>query len=398
MRASAIVRHLCQQVVDRIDLRRVVVLLALVDALLARGRLNLTALGRALASGVAPKHRIKRVDRFLGNVHARGERLLYYGAVVRRLLGQSRRPIILLDWTQVTGTHHALVAAIASQGRGVPIYSEVHPDKRLANRDVQHRFLLTLASLLPSSCRPVIVADAGFKTPFFQFVDAMGWDFVIRLRGNCSLKRGWPRQHLRFKRAFAMAVDEARSLGEWIPYAQGHWWPFRVILGARPVKSKRRREHRPYARRALEPWLLATNIRSELPSRIVAIYATRMQIEETFRDAKNPRLGWALEHASSRSVERLDALLLIATLAFVATILAGAAMEQRGLARQHQANTLCTRRVISLFRLGTYALQSDSIDLGLRHVITMRLILQVYVQRPFQMALPLTRLRRGRWA
>jgi hypothetical protein len=292
---------------------------------------------------------------------------------------------------------YALVAAIASQGRAVPIYSEVHPKKWLANRIVQQRFMLTLAALLPAKSRPVIVADAGFKTPFFRFVDEMGWDFVIRLRGNCSLKRQWPRRHLHFKRAFAMSIDEPRSLGEWIPYAQGHWWPYRIILGARPVKARRRRNEPPYARRALEPWLLATNIRSELPSCIVALYATRMQIEETFRDAKNPRLGWALEHANSRSAERLEALLLIATLALVATILAGAAVEERGLARQVQANTIRSRRVLSLVRLGVYALQSSSIDLDLRRVITKRLVLQVYVQRPFQKSLPFTRLRRGRW-
>jgi len=397
VRASAIVRHLCHAVVERVDLRRLAVVLALVDALLAGGRLSLTALGRALASDAAPKHRIKRVDRFLGNRHGRRERVLFYSALARRLLGQSRRPVVLLDWTQMTATHYALVAAIASQGRAVPIYSEVHPKKWFANRAVQQRFLLILAEILPPKTRPVIVADAGFKTPFFQFVDAIGWDFVIRLRGNCRLKRFWPVRHLRFKRAFAMAIEEPRSLGEWVPYAQGNWHTYRIILGARPIKARRRRNEPPYARRALEPWLLATNIRSELPKCIVALYATRMQIEETFRDAKNPRLGWALEHANSRTAERLEALLLIAALAFVATVLAGAALEERGLARQHQANSVRSRRVLSLVRLGTYALQSDSTDLELRHVITKRFVLQVYVQRPFQKSLPFTRLRRGRW-
>lgn len=397
MRASTIVRHLCHAVVERVDVRRFAMVLALVDALLAGGRLSLTALGRALASGAAPKHRIKRVDRFLGSSRARNERLVYYAAVAQRLLGQSRRPVVLLDWTQVTGEFYALVAAIASQGRAVPIYSEVHPKKWLGNRAVQQRFMLTLAGLLPPKSRPVIVADAGFKTPFFRFVDEMGWDFVIRLRGNCQLKRESPRRHLHFKRAFAMAIDDPRSLGDWIPYAQGHYRPYRIIVGARAVRTRRRRNEPFYAKRALEPWLLATNIRSELPACIVALYATRMQIEETFRDAKNPRLGWALEQASSRSAERLEALLLIAALALVATVLAGAALEERGLARQHQANTVRSRRVLSLVRLGTYALQSNSIDLELRNVISKRFVLQVYVQRPFQKSLPFTRLRRGRW-
>lgn len=397
MRASAIVQHLCRQVIDLVDHRRVVTLLALVDSLLRGGRLSLTALGRSLASSAAPKHRIKRVDRFLGNTHARSERLLYYAAVARRLIGQGRRPVILLDWTKITKTQWALVAAFATQGRGVPIYNEVHDEGRLGNRDVQRRFLLTLKSLLPSNCRPMLVADAGFKTPFFRIVDDIGWDFVIRLRGDCSLKRDLPREHLRFKRAFAVATEEPRSLGRWIPYAGGHWTSYRIILGARPVKSKRKPSADFYQRRALEPWLLVTTLRTELPSCVVAIYAKRMQIEETFRDTKNVRLGWALDHASSRSADRLEALLLIAALALVSTLLAGAAVEEHGIARRHQANTVRSRRVISLVRLGTYALQSEDIELGLRHVIAKRLILEVYVQRPFQSSLPFTRLRRGKW-
>jgi len=396
VRASQIVRHLCRQVIERVDLRRFIALIAMVDALLAGGRLSLTALGRSLAGSTAPKHRIKRVDRFLGSPRGREERLLYYAAVARRLLGQSRRPVVLLDWTQISGQHYALVAAIASQGRGVPIYSEVHDERLLSNPGVQERFLKTLGRLLPPDCRPVIVADAGFKTPFFLAVKGLGWDFVIRLRGNCSLKRFLPRVYLRFKRAFARAVDEPRSLGEWIPYATGNWTAFRIILGARSPRGKQRHV-RFYERRAVEPWLLATTLRSEVPSGIVAIYAMRMQIEETFRDAKNPRLGWALDHAGSRSPERLEALLLIAALALVATVLAGAALEELELARRYQANTVRSRRVLSLVRIGMYSLQSEALNIAVRYVVAKRIILENYVQRRAQVWLPFTRLRRGRW-
>ncbi len=397
MRASEIVRHLCRPVVACVDVRRLRVLLGIVDALLTSSRLSLTALGRALASDAAPKHRIKRVDRFLGNPHVWNERLHYYNALAGRLLGRARRPIVLLDWTQLVGPYWALTAAIASVGRGVPIYNEAHPKTRVGNREVQRAFLATLARILPPGSKPVIVADAGFKTPFFRIVDGMGWDFVIRLRGRCSLKRDRPRQFLPFKRAFAMASHEARSLGDWIPYAGQYWWPYRIILGARPSRSRRSRSPGYYQRRALEPWLLATTMRTELPRIVVEIYAKRMQIEETFRDTKNVRFGWSLDHASSRSAERLELLLLVAALALAAALLAGAAAEEQGLARRYQANTVRSKRVISLVRLGVYALLSAVDDLSLRDVITKRFLLAIYVQRPFQRALPFTRLRRGRW-
>lgn len=397
MRASEIVRHLCRPVVACVDVRRLRVLLAIVDAVLASSRLSLTALGRALASDAAPKHRIKRVDRFLGNPHVWNERLLYYNALAGRLLGRSRRPVVLLDWTQLVGPYWALTAAIASVGRAVPIYNEVHPKARVSNREVQRAFLVTLSRILPVGSKPVIVADAGFKTPFFHIVREMEWDFVIRLRGRCSLKRAWPRVYLPFKRAFAMATTEARSLGDWIPYAGQHWWPYRIILGPKPSRSTRRRKVGYYQRRALEPWLLATTIQSELPKVIVDLYAKRMQIEETFRDTKNVRFGWSFDHSSSRSAERLELLLLVASLALAAALLAGAAAEERGLARRYQANTVRTQRVISLVRLGVYALLSATTELALRHVTTKRLLLAIYVQRPFQRALPFTRLRSGKW-
>ena len=119
MRASEIVRHLCRPVVACVDARRLRLLLAIVDSLLTSSRLSLTALGRALASDAAPKHRIKRVDRFLGNPHVWNERLHYYNALTGRLLGRSRRPVVLLDWTQLVGPYWALTAAIASVGRAV---------------------------------------------------------------------------------------------------------------------------------------------------------------------------------------------------------------------------------------------------------------------------------------
>ncbi|HEX5515817.1 MAG TPA: IS4 family transposase, partial [Gammaproteobacteria bacterium] len=49
--------------------RRRQVLLAAVAALLQHPQLSISALGRALKSGAKPKHRIKRIDRLIGNPH-----------------------------------------------------------------------------------------------------------------------------------------------------------------------------------------------------------------------------------------------------------------------------------------------------------------------------------------
>jgi hypothetical protein len=105
-----------------------------------------------------------------------------------------------------------------------------------------------------------------------------------------------------------------------------------------------------------------------MPCSIVGIYATRMQIEETFRDAKNPRCGWALSSSSTRCPRRCEVLLLIACLAILAAMLLGSAIESAGDARYFQANTCTSRRVLSVFLLGALALR-ESLPIRLADIL-----------------------------
>ena len=107
------------------------------------------------------------------------------------------------------------------------------------------------------------------------------------------------------------------------------------------------------ARAHREPWLLAasSSLASRTPSQIVNLYATRMQIEEAFRDLKCARYSLGFEFNLSRSRERIAALLLIALLALFVLWLIGQRALARGLQFQFQSNTRRTRPVLSLFNL-----------------------------------------------
>ena len=94
-----------------------------------------------------------------------------------------------------------------------------------------------------------------------------------------------------------------------------------------PPTSKEEKEFRKAAR---DPWLLATSLERHDADAVVALYAMRMQIEETFRDAKNHRFGWALRHVKTSSIERMTILLLITSLATIAVTLVGHAAERDG--------------------------------------------------------------------
>ena len=85
-----------------------------------------------------------------------------------------------------------------------------------------------------------------------------------------------------------------------------------------------------------------------LPKKLVNIYRKRMQIEETFRDLKTPVYGFSLRHSRTRSLARMDILLLIALLVPHPFWWVGLFGVANKLYRQFQANTVKTRSVLSI--------------------------------------------------
>lgn len=81
------------------------------------------------------------------------------------------------------------------------------------------------------------------------------------------------------------------------------------------------------------------------------LYSRRMQVEQNFRDEKNPRWGFGLREGMSQSVERIEVLSLIGALASIIMWLSGYALENKGIHIKYQANTVSTRRVLSFLTL-----------------------------------------------
>lgn len=355
MRVEAMVRELideCSTVVHSVRLGTVV---KLVEAVVLSGALRPASIGRSL-QGSTPKHGIKRVDRLLGNQKMVSDRLFLFLAIAHRLLRGVQRPVILIDWTQACGTHVALVAAVPIGGRALPIYSEVHPLKKLGNGVVEKRFLAALKAIVPLECRCLVVTDAGFKGPFFAAVRECGWDFLGRVRG--TTKAISPSgETISKERFYAKASTRPADLGTFELFVKQRI-PCRLFL----VRKRRRpgpkrpplanKEEREFRQSALDPWLLATSLSDGDAVSIVRHYAKRMQIEETFRDTKNHRFGWSLGTVRLSTPQRTAVLLAVAALAFVVVTLIGISAERAGRHRAYQANTE-TRRVLSFLVLAT---------------------------------------------
>jgi hypothetical protein len=109
------------------------------------------------------------------------------------LLRGRAEPLSVIDWSDLKADQslHLLRASVPVGGRSLTLYEEVHPQGKLGNRQVQHRFLQRLAQMLPAAAEPIIVADSGFKVPFFREVEQLGWRWVGRVRGRDSIKLKW---------------------------------------------------------------------------------------------------------------------------------------------------------------------------------------------------------------
>jgi hypothetical protein len=332
-----------------------------VEAVICSGRLSVTAMGRALRSATSARHRIKRVDRLVSNRGLQCHLLELYRCLAARVI-RCQRPVLLLDWSKLAHDHWVLTAAAALDGRCVPLLSVVRSERWLGTKHAHTQFLQQLQDVLPDGCRPVLVVDAGFLTPFYQAVERLGWHYVGRLDANTRLRlqprARWQSSRQLHELATTVAQDYPQAwLRESDPMA------LRLVVGKKPRRKRhshrrsRNGSERKARRRADRPWLLVTNLESSTAEQIVGIYRLRMQIEQWFRDTKNDRFGWALRQTRCTSRLRLQVLLLLAALATCQVLLAGLQAEAQQLHRRLQASSRRHRRWLSLAYLGQLALR-----------------------------------------
>ena len=186
MHTVKVLHKLLHQSVPSIHSVRLNTFLSAIQALTQGARASVTSLGRGLDGKVYDKHKIKRIDRLLSNRFLYYERLGIYKALTQKILAGLPEPIIAIDWSPLCAdqSRQLLRAAIPVGGRSLTLYEEVHPRSKLGNRKIQHQFLDQLALMIPASCCPIIVADSGFRTPFYRYVEKLNWHWVAFLGGR----------------------------------------------------------------------------------------------------------------------------------------------------------------------------------------------------------------------
>ncbi|WP_404358494.1 IS4 family transposase [Methylotuvimicrobium sp. KM1] len=305
MSTISLLHRLIKQALPELHRTRLKALMATVEAGLKGTSVTLTALGRALSGRAYLKHKIKRIDRLLGNSNLKSERQKFYGVMTQWLLQSLALPLVIVDWSPLTAdqSQQLLRAALPTGGRTITLCEEIHPRKKLGNPRVQQQFLSRLQAFLPPGVTPIIVADSGFRTPFFRAVEAFNWHWLGRIRGRDFI--AWAdesKQWLPAKSLYARATRKAKCLGKAL-WVRSNPLPGTLVAFYRAPKHRKDLtvQHRPaqsrssrkQAAREKEPWLLVVSpsLKDYTSVDVVNYYRSRMQIEEGFRDTKSTHYG-----------------------------------------------------------------------------------------------------------
>lgn len=301
------------------------------------------ALGRAMDGPVSAKHRIKRVDRFLGNEQLE-VRMLSRG-LFRLLRGRTKRPVVLVDWTD-RQAFKQLVFALSKDGRALPFLCVTIKKGEFEARDdgpeidAEQRALALFAAMTPPTVKPILIADRGFgHARWLGEIQKWGWGFVQRLAKNhyvemdgfigvlseLGIRRGW----------------RPRDWG-WGTLGEGKQGGMRLVTV--------------YDRAAKGPWYLVTNLEDTPANAVVALYAKRMWIEAMFRDLKSRKWGLGIDEVRLSDAGRTTRHFMIIAVAYILLCAFGAVAEYKKLAKTLKANTV-KRRTLALASIGNNLLK-----------------------------------------
>src|SRR3954454_13230510 len=282
--------------------------------------LGVAIIGKSLAQarGLLPKHAIKQVDRLLSN--RKLEAWDIFATWVPELVGSRTDLIVAMDWTDFAADGPLALKLVTRHGRATPLVwlSVLKDELKDARNDyedacLEDACLRRLAEVLPAGVRVTILAGLA-DTKLFDFLGDLGFDYVIRLKGNTRVG----------------AVDgTARPAQEWV----GQGGRARKLRDAAITEA-----HCPvgaavcvHAKGMKEPWCLVTGSRDATAPQIIKLYSKRWTVEPSFRDTKDLRFGMGLAAVRIADPQRRDRLLLLNAFAVVLLTLLGAAGESLGM-------------------------------------------------------------------
>jgi hypothetical protein len=316
--------------------------------------LGIAAIGRAIGGKTKAKHKIKRVDRFLKN--ERIPLIECYKGLVRLILNKrawlkkKKRIYIAVDWTWVNQTDKAiLTGGIITCGRCIPIYQSTH-DHSINNCEMtaqEFDFVEIVREIVPKNIEVIFILDRGFsKLELMEKIASIGCKYIVRTPYNRNFfyQDKWRRIN-----QVGASRNFKKDYGKVLINKRDRWETRLVVFAGEQSKNPSTR------------WNLLTNELERDYEDIYSLYFGRMQIEETFRDKKNPRSGMKFKGLILKDCGRYNRLLLIFAFAYTLLTFIGIWAESRQIDRSLKANT-SKERTFALWRLGSWCLELFNVN------------------------------------
>jgi hypothetical protein len=268
-------------------------LLALVIAIQLARTLIQRQLALYLLWAISSEACYRRLERMLSWDHQRWEPLqrAWIRAVLAGFAPGSGRLTLLIDWTLHRDRCKSLWIMLPLGGRAVPLAFWLAPPEMGGDgtqRALEDQALTQLRGWLPARRRVLLIGDRGFRgRDRMHFLQRLRFQFILRVTGDTMVQIAgeWVRL-----REVAPAVGQRQ---QWAQLPFGKEKPQErltvnliAVRQALPtpklvLTNKGKKTSKTVADTI---WFLATDL--PLSTDAVALYQTRMQIEQSFRDSK----------------------------------------------------------------------------------------------------------------
>lgn len=293
--------------------------------------------GLAVARGVQKKHATKQIDRLLSN-----KKLSVWDLSlnwVRYVVGEAKELLVALDWSAFADDQQSMLSLnlVSAKGLSMPLLWKSVDNKRIKHNRARYedQLLSHLKESLPESVQVTVLADRGFSDhKFLRFLgEELKFNYIIRIKSNTTIIT----QKEALKASERLEKGRILTLKNVGVTLKNYNVAVFVATQDKGMKA---------------PWYLVTN--KSLPgSTIIKTYAKRWKIEPYFRDLKDGRFGYGLEHTHYKMAERRDRLMLVVVLCYRLLVILGQAGEEIGFDKKLKVNTVKTR-THSLFTQGQF--------------------------------------------
>ncbi len=244
--------------------------------------------------------RYQLISRLLGNDLIEVDAVMapYGRDVVARVCASGQRIVLILDQTQLTARHQAVMVALRIGGRALPLSWRIKETRGAIGFAEQRAALEAVLRLLPAGPKPVLMGDRFYGSPaLISWCRDHGWDWRLRLKQDLLV----------FEDGGETTLAECFARGE-------------HMLSGIELTEKRVATNVAMVHEAghPEPWIIAL---SEAPTVHRAFdYGLRWGIEPMFSDFKTRGFGikargFGIKDSHIQRTDRLGRLIMVMALA-----------------------------------------------------------------------------------